>query len=234
MQPTPAHSTYNEDVLSFIPKGCKKIVEVGCSNGKLAQAYLAENPECEYLGVELSEEYAQAARQFIRVRVGDVETFTEQDLRDFGEVDCWVFGDVLEHLKDPWELLHKLFRVSDLATHIVLCVPNMQHWTVIRALISGDLFYSRAGLLDITHLRWFTGKTLVASLEHTGWEVIRGKARLFNEPGPEREDFIAKLGVFAGAVGMEKETVMNHAMVYQFVVLVKPNKEICNVVLPDV
>jgi len=234
MQSTPAHTLHNEDLLAIIPKGCKRVVEVGCSNGVLAKAYLEQNPDCEYLGIEISEEYATLAREHIRVRVGDIETFTEEDFRQFGKVDCWVFGDVLEHLIDPWEVLAKLARASDLETRIALCIPNMQHWTVLRALISGDLFYQRTGLLDVTHLRWFTGKTLVASLEHTGWTVLQGKARLFQEPGPEREDFIAKLGVFAGAVGMDKESVMNHALVYQFVVLAKPTKEICNVVLSDV
>lgn len=234
MHPTPAHITYNEDLLAIIPKGCKKVVEVGCSNGVLAKAYLEQNPDCEYLGIEISEEYATLAREHIRVQVGDIETFTEEDLRQFGKVDCWVFGDVLEHLIDPWELLAKLARVSGPETRIALCVPNMQHWTVLRALISGDLFYQRTGLLDVTHLRWFTGKTLIVSLEHTGWAVVQGKARLFHEPGPEREDFIKKLGVFAEAVGIDKEFVMNHALVYQFVALVKPIEEIHNVVLPDV
>lgn len=222
MKSTPLHTSYNEDLLAILPKGLARVVEIGCSNGKLAQAYLAENPKCEYLGVEVSEEYAQRAREFIRVRVGDVETFTENDLQEFGQVDCWILGDVLEHLRDPWELLRKLRGIVGKGAVLAMCVPNMQHWSIFRALLSGNLFYTQAGLLDITHLRWFTGKTLVQSLEATGWEPIAGKARVFQEP-PEAHDFVSKLGGFAAAVGMDPDSVMNHAQVYQYVVLARPS-----------
>ena len=63
MQPTPAHDAYNPDLFALIPPGCARVVEVGCSVGALAKAYLAVHPRCDYRGVEVDPDYAEAARR---------------------------------------------------------------------------------------------------------------------------------------------------------------------------
>jgi SAM-dependent methyltransferase len=220
MKSTPAHSSYNEDLLAAMPQGLRKVVEVGCSTGNLARTYLAQNPLCDYQGIEVDTEQADIARQNIRVRVSDIETFVEEDWKGFQDTDLWVFGDVLEHLVDPWEVLRQIRKVAGPDTRLLICIPNMSHWSVVRRLISGNLFYEPAGLLDQTHLRWFTANSITASLEVTGWEPVAGKARMFQEP--DSKEFVAALGVLAKSLGWDKELVQNYSLVYQFIILAKP------------
>ena len=97
---TPAHDGFNPDLLALMPKECKRVVEVGCSTGALARAYLAINPGCEYIGLEIDDDYAAtAAKVCSRVITGDVETMTEDTLESLFPCDCVVFGDSLEHLE---------------------------------------------------------------------------------------------------------------------------------------
>ena len=71
-------------------------------------------------------------------------------------MDCLVYGDVLKHLKDPWSLLreHRAF-LSERGL-VLACIPNIQHWTILTALLRGQWNYQEEGLLDRTHLRFFT------------------------------------------------------------------------------
>lgn len=105
MKQTPMHSNYNPDILKMMPNNLKRVVEVGCSSGSLAKAYADVNPDCQYIGVEIEAEYAEVARQFCsEVVSGNIEHFEKEKFLKLFPSDCWVFGDVLEHLYDPWTL----------------------------------------------------------------------------------------------------------------------------------
>jgi hypothetical protein len=83
-------------------------------------------------------------------------------------IDCIVYGDILEHLRDPWRVLRRHAEaLSDDGT-IVICVPNMQHWSFADRLLRGTWRYEPAGLLDETHLRWFSLETMREGLEQAG------------------------------------------------------------------
>ena len=71
-------------------------------------------------------------------------------------MDCLVFGDVLEHLVDPWAVLARLARLVCDGGQILACIPNVQHYSVIVSLLRGKWDYQDEGLLDRTHLRFFT------------------------------------------------------------------------------
>src|ERR1700674_3468260 len=79
MKQTPAHDRHNPDVLRLMPKNLKRVVEVGCSSGALARAYTAENPGCEYTGIEIDPEYAERAKASCgSVICADVESMSEE------------------------------------------------------------------------------------------------------------------------------------------------------------
>jgi hypothetical protein len=83
-----------------------------------------------------------------------------------------VFNDVLEHVIDPVELLLLAKSVLNEGGHVIISVPNVAHWTVRWQLLAGRFDYEPTGIMDATHLRWFTAKTIVAVLQTAGFEPV--------------------------------------------------------------
>jgi len=160
MEQTAAHANHNPDLLASMPK-VSSIVEVGCSTGALAKAYQSQNPGAHYVGIEVDKSYGEGARQWCSsVLIGDVEELLfssarQEDLR----AQLYVFGDSLEHLRDPWSVLARVHQLLEPEGMVCACIPNAQHWSLQARLSIGDWTYEDSGLLDRTHLRWFTRKT---------------------------------------------------------------------------
>jgi len=158
----------NNDLLERIPLSASVVLDVGCNTGALGAAYRRLNPRARLLGIEQDPEAAELARQRLdQVAVVDVE----QDPMPFTldrPIDCIVYGDILEHLRDPWSVLRRHAEaLSDDGT-MVICVPNMQHWSFADRLLRGTWKYEPRGLLDETHLRWFSLETMREGLEKAG------------------------------------------------------------------
>lgn len=214
-------NAYNRDLLAMIPPSAKRIVEVGCNAGSLAAAFKQINPECHYLGIELNASAAEFARkQCDAVMVMDIESVGADFFRRFTDVDCWVFGDVLEHMKDPWGLLSRIRAVIPSSGCIVACIPNAQHWSVIAKLCIGDFRYEDGGLLDRTHLRWFTRGTIFELFSTTGFKVAEGVPRIFNEP--MREAALPAIRMMAQSVGANPDLAAQDALATQYVVRAVP------------
>src|SRR5262249_2110371 len=109
----------------------------------------------------------QAATQLDRVFVINVE---EQDPPlETGSLDCILYGDVLGHLIDPEAVLRRHRRLLSPQCAILCSGPNVQHHTVVRALFKSDFQYTTSGLLDATHLRFFTYSTFTKLLLDAGF-----------------------------------------------------------------
>jgi SAM-dependent methyltransferase len=149
---SPAHRL----VVDAVPRGARTL-DVGCATGYLA-AELAAARGARVVGVEADPAAgADAARVCERVVTGDVETEAcRTELRALGPFDALVCGDVLEHLRDPWDALAFLATLLRPGGTAVLSVPNIAHWTGRRALLRGRFPYAAHGLFDRTHLRFFT------------------------------------------------------------------------------
>ena len=158
----------NNDLLERIPLSARVVLDVGCNTGALGAAYRRLNPRARLLGIDKDPEAAgQAARRLDQVAVVDVEHDPMPFALD-GPIDCIVYGDVLEHLRDPWPVLRRHAEaLSDDGT-MLICVPNMQHWSFADRLLRGTWKYEPAGLLDETHLRWFSLETMREGLEAVG------------------------------------------------------------------
>jgi hypothetical protein len=208
----------NHDVLRLIPAGAARVVEPGCSGGALAREYRRAYPQSEYIGIEADSRYAEIAREHCsRVLVTDVEKLGADDLVAISPADCWVFGDVLEHLLDPWALLG---RIRPYTAAVVACIPNMQHWSVAEQLVSGDLAYTDDGLLDRTHLRWFTRKTLASMFAAAGYRIATLRGRVFEQEG--RAEGLAALRTYAVALGLDPEITLRDADVMQWLLVAHP------------
>ena len=221
MDQTPVHEHHNPDLLALIPADCNVIVEVGCSSGALAREYKKINPHCRYIGVEVEPSYAKLAQRYCdSVYELDIESVDEPLLKGALACDCWIFGDSLEHLKNPWGLLEKIRKVIPANGSIVACIPNAQHWSVQARLSCGEFRYEQSGLIDRTHLRWFTRTTIFEMFNGAGFQIADGASRIF--PEPNRERFLPAIKALAACMGADPEIAAEDALPIQYVIRAIP------------
>ena len=159
------------EMLRFVPADVGRVLEVGCGAGAFGMM-LKSSRAVEVVGIEAVADVAEAARVHLdRVIVGDVE------LRDpdvpTGYFDALVFNDVLEHLRDPWAVLSRMRRLLRPGGYIVASIPNMRYFEVVKGLIvRGEWRYVEEGVLDRTHLRFFTKKSMSNMFLDAGFKVL--------------------------------------------------------------
>lgn len=164
----------------------ERVLEIGCAGGATGKLLKERAKVKEYIGVEISEEAALLARQYLsRVMVADIE---KADLeRDFGiekgSFDLILCLDVLEHLYNPWEVVANLRGYLNKNGCIIASIPNIQNISIINNLVIGRWQYEKAGLLDVTHLRFFAIEGIRKMFEGAGL-VIDGVERILN-PSPD-------------------------------------------------
>jgi len=216
MKQTPVHDQYNPDLLSLIPETSKKLIEIGCSSGAFAKAFKQKIPSSHFVGLEVDPSYAELAKRYCDACINtDIECAGDDFFQLYADRDCWIFGDTLEHLKDPWLILSKIRKVIPPEGCIVVCIPNAQHWSLQAKLSIGDLRYEDSGLLDRTHLRWFTRQTIIEMFDQTGFKIEAGIPRIFNEPN--RELFLPFIEKLAGFIGADSNIAVQDALPLQYV-----------------
>jgi O-antigen biosynthesis protein len=162
----------NPKVFQLLPPHCARILEVGCASGVLGKMYKQENPGVFYVGIERFEAaYREAVQCLDAVFLADVEIFDWSRIPG-DKFDCIVFADVLEHLVDPGKVLQVATRLLAPGGCVVCCVPNVGHWSIISGLMQGKWDYADSGVLDKTHLRFFTIRTFQALLEKCGLRPV--------------------------------------------------------------
>lgn len=223
MEQTPVHEVHNSALLNLMPKDASFIVEVGCSSGALAREFkkLATNNN-RYVGIEIDCEYGDLAKRYCdHVIVGNIENFEDSEWLDLRSADCWVFGDTLEHLQDPWRVLSKIRSLIPSNGVIVCCIPNAQHWSLQVKLNLGEFRYEKSGLLDKTHLRWFTRQTIFELFKDTGFIVAAIDPLIFDEP--LRDQFISLLKRISQRAGRDPEITSRDALPMQYVLIATPD-----------
>lgn len=161
------------DIAALVPVGVRRLLDIGCGEGGFGARLAAERTGLEVWGVEqMPGSAAVAASRLTRVISGGVESALSE-LPD-GYFDCITFNDVLEHLVDPWAILRAL-RPKVTADGILLAsIPNLRHFPVMMSLLlKGDFRYAVDGVLDKTHLRFFTKQSMQRLLEESGYAVTR-------------------------------------------------------------
>jgi trans-aconitate methyltransferase len=160
-------------LLDLFPHAPARLLDVGCGSGATGAAAKARWPGVETIGIEIVPAAAQrAAAQLDRVIAGSAETL---DLAAAGiaGVDGVVLADVLEHLVDPWRFLERLRAVLDPAAMVVASIPNIANLWLLDELAAGRFAYTSDGLLDATHLRFFTRQSIAALFAGAGYDIER-------------------------------------------------------------
>jgi trans-aconitate methyltransferase len=214
---TPIHEFHNPDLLAVIPRAAGRLVEVGCSSGSLAREYKQAGGTGHYTGIEVVPAYAELARRHCdRVLTIDIEIADTSYLKSELPCDCWIFGDTLEHLRDPWSLLGRIREAISPTGCIAACIPNAQHWSMQAMLSAGAFRYQSSGLLDRTHLRWFTRVTIAEMFHAAGFAIVEHRSRIFNEPNRER--FLPHLRAMAVEIGVDANQAVTDAIPLQYVI----------------
>lgn len=131
------------------------VLDVGCGAGDNAKILFERNPNCKVFGITHSELEARIAGEVMeQCWVLDLEKFESLDVG--GQFDTLIFSHVLEHLRDPSQILYKLCKYLKPGGEVLIAVPNVLSWRMRIKFLLGDFQYESAGVLDDTHLRFFT------------------------------------------------------------------------------
>lgn len=156
-------------IINLIGKN-KTVLEFGCNSG-FTSKFLKKNG-CKVTGVEVNTYAAKMAKKYCeRVITGDIETINYDEVLGKNLFDIIVFADVLEHLKNPELILVKIKKFLDKKGKLVISLPNIAHGSVRLEILSGDFEYEKFGILDDTHLRHFTKKSILRLLDSSGYFV---------------------------------------------------------------
>ena len=144
-----------------------QVLDVGCGSGTFGQLLRKNGNYVE--GITISEKEAGIARKKLdNVYVLDVE----EDLPSLnGEYDLIIFADILEHLRNPWEVLKKFKPYLKGSGRLIISVPNIATWSIRFGLLLGRFEYRETGLMDVSHLRFFTVKTIKELVEKAGYSI---------------------------------------------------------------
>ncbi len=158
------------EMLEFIPKASNRILDIGCGEGLFASQLKDESREI--WGVELDQQSALLAKDKLsKVLIGPIEDVIE--LLPDNYFDCIICNDVIEHMVDPWKMLKKLeSKLTDTGS-FVCSIPNVLFWqNIYNLLIKRDWKYVDSGILDKTHLRFFTKKSIENFVNELGFELL--------------------------------------------------------------
>jgi len=154
-------------LLSLIGEN-RRVIDFGCATGYLA--CLLKQKGCVVTGIEINEQAASIAEQYCeRVIVCDLDITRLLDILPKQTFDVAVFGDVLEHLRDPWRILQETKELLLPQGYVVASIPNIAHGAIRLSLLQGKFDYQELGILDNTHLRFFTRKTVEELFEKSGY-----------------------------------------------------------------
>ena len=198
------------EVLKLIPLNSQKVLDVGCGAGELGFA-LKKRQRTEVHGVELVFSAAESAKSYLdKVWNSAIEDVLPDLPGDY--YDCIVVADILEHLIDPWAVLTILKSKLSSDGKIIASIPNIQNWKIISDLIQGEWNYRNEGILDRTHLRFFTRK----SVEELFWRAGLHIANLSTIVRETAVDpfFINRLG----KAGLPIKELARDGQTYQFLI----------------
>jgi SAM-dependent methyltransferase/glycosyltransferase involved in cell wall biosynthesis len=148
----------------------KKVLEIGPASGYVTRALRRWG--CNVTCIEIDGKAASIARKYShRMIRGDVETLDLRKTLGKEKYDVVLLGDVLEHLKDPGSVLRRLQRYLKPAGYVVATLPNIAHGSVRLLLLDGILDTKRTGILDSTHLHFYTRKTILQLFGNSGYSI---------------------------------------------------------------
>ena len=166
------NTMYNERIIEMIKddKDAEiNVLEVGCDCGATLLEIQNRYPNAHLYGSELNEKAVQIASHFAVTAVNNIEE--ENLMFESGMFDYIIFGDVLEHLRDPLRTIQYCRGFLRKGGSIIASIPNLMHITVMEGLMNGNFTYTDKGLLDKTHIHLFTFNEIVKMFQAGGYII---------------------------------------------------------------
>lgn len=203
-QPEQVPHGERRELLDRVPEGAH-ILDVGCWSGFNGRHLIARRGAVVD-GIEPVSEMAQlAAPDYRTVHLTNVEAALDGPLAEAtASYDVVLMLDVLEHLVDPTVVLRRLRDVLRPGGVGLVSLPNVAHWSVRKELALGRFTYTPSGLLDATHLRFFTMSTGAELMAVAGWNITWSSASLDRPPIiPLRGRWLRGLGRWPGLFAVQ-------------------------------
>lgn len=164
-----------QDIVDLLPADVSaKILELGCGNGSTGHLAKQQGKCATYVGIDIDSASLKNAQVVIdRTILADIEKF---DIATLGsDFDAIICSEVLEHLIDPWQIVQRFQGILKRKGMIFASSPNVANHRLIRELVKGHFEYQPSGVMDKTHLRWFTPESYMAMFAQAGFEDIELK-----------------------------------------------------------
>jgi SAM-dependent methyltransferase len=171
------------DLSRLVPLSARVVLDAGCGQGDLGANYRRLNPNARLLAIDNDPGMVAAARHhYNECVVADIQSeplpFDTPD-----GIDCIVYSAILEHLADPFAMLARHAEALSPDGMMLICVSNVEHWSLTERLLRGQFRYEQSGLLDRRHLRWFNPETMARGLLEAGLVPVDMQPRIFDEAG---------------------------------------------------
>jgi rhamnosyltransferase len=162
---------WRQEIIPLLPDSVNKMMDLGCGAGETSFQLKKRGYAKWVCGIEGNPKAAEIAREKLDLVIeGDIEKLDWSQAQ--GPFDVILALDILEHLVDPWAVVEKLSENLSPQGVIITSLPNIQHYSTVFPLVClGDWRYSEEGLLDSTHLRFFTRKTAIQLMTSTGLQL---------------------------------------------------------------
>jgi GT2 family glycosyltransferase len=211
---SPAYSTFiRKDLLAFLDHPQEeplRILEVGCACGATLLEVKNRYPHAELYGIELNPNAASVAALIADVTDQDIETIELRYAKQF--FDYVIFADVLEHLNDPWSVVTNILPYLKEEGKVLASIPNVMHHSLIGNLLNGFWTYTDSGLLDRTHLRFFTFDGIQSMFRDAGYLMLEINLVTLHNTN-EQEQFMKELCKFNGSA-----QIYNQFNTYQYLI----------------
>ncbi len=169
------HGTPRSELFPLFKHAPRVVLEVGCAAGATGEAIKKMYPGVTVYGVELNAKAAEIAKTRIDGVINkNIESCDISELGiEFGTVDTFIAADVLEHLYNPWAVLDKIKPLLTKDAQVIVSIPNSQNAWLMTEMASGRWSYESQGLLDITHIRFFTRDEITKMFDDTGYDTVK-------------------------------------------------------------
>jgi 2-polyprenyl-3-methyl-5-hydroxy-6-metoxy-1,4-benzoquinol methylase len=220
------YDNVNPTILQLVDSTMLKICEFGCGGGALATAIRKKNPEqIYYVGLEIDDEAIQRAKPYLDLAIQcnldlipkweDNEVIAKSLPDNF--FDCVIFGDVLEHLHEPENVLRQAVSKLKPGGAVIACIPNVQHWTVFANLTLGSWPQVDSGIFDRTHIRWFTLRDMVELLTKVDLSIVNTVGRVFDAENGIK--IVEQLSGLAKTLGVDVNSFSERCLPLQYVLV---------------
>jgi len=165
---TATYTGFNRHIFGLVTGKSLKILDIGCGEGELGR--ILKHKGNTVYGIEYEKRgYELSKKKLDKVLFGDISSL--QLPKDWKDFDYVIFADVIEHLYDPGSVLKKIKPLLKKGGFVLISTPNIANWLIRLRLLLGRFDYKESGVMDKTHIRFFTLRSLKKLINETGYKI---------------------------------------------------------------